>query len=134
MGFYGDRNYTLEGAKTSCEIEIESWYGGKALDVFDSVATGIARRYYCSEADQLRMINGKVANTSVSLMCGVIPAEPDTDPTYEWLLHSGAEAGKLHTDYVQFTKAISVEYSRLRTLLAGCKTVAEVDAVFAQLV
>ena len=134
MGFYTDRGYTLEQAKNACAGEIESWYGGKVLDVFDSSATGVARRYFCSEADQLRMVNGRVSNTSVQLMCGVIPADAELDPSYDWLTHSASEAGKVHTDYVQFTKTASEKYQSLKQQLAATTTVEQVDAVFNQLV
>lgn len=133
MGFYTDRGYTLEVAKGACAGEIETWYGGKTLDVFDSSATGVTRRYYCAESDQLRMVNGRVANTAIELMCGVIPANPETDPTYDWLTHSAAEAGKVHTDYVQFVKSLASKYQSLKAQLAAASTVAEVDAVFEQL-
>lgn len=130
MGIYADRGIPFESAKGACAIEIEQWYGGKALDVFDSSATGVLRRYYCAEPDQLRMINGKVSNTSVSLMCGVVPADPDTDPAYEWVLHTSTEAGKVHTDYVQFTKEIAVQYLAFKAQLAATTTLEQVDALF----
>lgn len=133
MGFYTDRGYSLEVAKTACAGEIETWYGGKTLDVFTSPATGISRSYYCDEASQLRMVNGRVSNTAIDLMCGTFN-EVGEVPTYDWLTHSAAEAGKVHTDYVQFTKALSTKYQSLKVQLAACTTVAEVDAVFAQLV
>ena len=131
---YTDRGYDLPTAKGACAGEIETWYGGKTLDTFDCSATGISRRYYCSEADQLRMVNGRVANTSIELMCGVIPAQLDTDPNYDWLTHSAAEAGKVHTDYVQFVKSLSTLYQALKAQLAATTTVLAVDAVLAQLI
>lgn len=130
MGFYSDRGYTLEEAKASCLGEIETWYGGKTLDVFDSSATGVNRRYYCSEADQLRMVNGRVSNTSMNLMCGIIPTVADQDPAYDWLLHTAAECGKVHTDYVQFSKAASLQRTNMINQCNAATTVAEVDIVF----
>lgn len=133
-GFYEDRGYTLEEAKNSCLGEIESWYGGKTLDVFDSAATGVARRYFCAESDQLRMVNGRVSNTSMTLMCGVVPADPELDPTYDWLLHSAAECGKVHTDYVQFSKNASALRTQYISEVNAATTVQQVDLVFAKLV
>lgn len=133
MGIYTDRGYTLEEAKQGCAAEIESWYGGKALDVFDSSATGQNRRYYCDEASQLRMVNGRVRNTSVTLMCGLAPAQADQDPSYEWVMHTSTECGKVHTDYVQFTKDIATQYQNYKTQLASATTVAQVDAIVSAL-
>ena len=133
MGVYSDRGYDLELAKSVCGGEIETWYGGKTLDVFDSTATGVTRRYFCAESDQLRMVNGRVSNTSMTLMCGLIPAQADQDPLYDWLVHSAAECGKVHTDYVQFTKNVTTLYQNLKLQLAAATTVLEVDAVFEQL-
>ncbi len=134
MGMYTDRGYDLNTAKGACAGEIETWYGGKTLDVFDSSATGIARRYYCAESDQLRMVNGRVSNTSIELICGEIPSDLEADPVYSWLTHSAAEAGKVHTDYVQFVKAITTKYQSLKLQLAAATTVVAVDLVLAQLV
>lgn len=134
MGIYTERNYTLENAKDACAPEIESWYGGKVLDVFDDATLGTLHRYYCSEADQLRMLNGKVSNTSVALMCGQIPSAPDTDPMYDWKEHTSTEAGKVHTAYVQFSRATAQQYAALKQQLADATTVEEVEAVFYQLV
>lgn len=132
MGFYSDRGYTLEEAKNSCLGEIETWYGGKTLDVFDSTATGLNRRYYCAEADQLRMVNGRVSNTSMNLMCGLVPPQVDQDPVYDWLLHTASECGKVHTDYVQFSKAASLQRTNLIAQVNAATTVEEVDALFLQ--
>lgn len=134
MGIYTERNYTLEDAKNACAPEIESWYGNKVLDVFDSSALGPNYRYYCSEADQLRMVNGRVANTSINLMCGLVPSQPDTDPVYDWLEHTSTEAGKVHTDYVQFSKDIAELYTLLKQELASATTLEQVEAIFYQLV
>ena len=134
MGIYIDRGYSLSDAKNSCSMELDAWLGGKTLDVFDSSATSVKRRYYCSEADQLRMINGRVSNTSIALMCGIVPAALDEDPVYDWLTHSAAEAGKVHTDYVQFTKDVSALYITLKQQLASATTVEQVEAIFYQLV
>jgi hypothetical protein len=134
MGIYTERNYSLEDAKNACAPEIESWYGNKVLDVFDSSALGPTYRYYCSEADQLRMINGRVSNTSISLICGLVPTQPDVDPVYDWLEHSSTEAGKVHTDYVQFSKATSTLYASLKQQLANATTVEQVETIFYQLV
>lgn len=134
MGMYTDRGYDLATAKGACAGEIETWYGGKTLDVFDTNATGVMRRYFCAESDQLRMVNGRVSNTSIELMCGVVPAETDQDPEYSWLTHSAAESGKVHTDYVQFVKTITTKYQDLKLQLEAATTVAAVDLVLAQLV
>lgn len=133
MGFYQDRGTAFEDAKNACGIEIESWYGSKVLDVFDSPSTGINRRYYCAESDQLRMLNGKVANTSITLMCGAVPADPEVAVNYEWVQHTSTEAGKTHTDYVQFSKAAATQYVGLKTELAAATTIQQVDAVMFQL-
>lgn len=131
--FYTDRGMTLQAAKDHLLIEVESWYGGAVLDVFDSAATGVNRRYYCAEADQLRMINGRVSNTAVTLMCGVVPATSDTDPAYTWLLHSATEAGKVHTDYVQFSKGAAEQYALYKQQIAAATQLSELDALFAGL-
>ena len=134
MGIYTERNYTLEDAKNACAPEIESWYGNKVLDVFDSSALGPTYRYYCSEADQLRMINGRVSNTSVDLMCGIVPAQADSDPQYNWIEHSSTEAGKVHTDYVRFSRDIASLYGLLKQELVAATTVEQVEQIFYQLV
>ncbi len=134
MGFYSDRGYDLETAKQVCASEIEAWYGATVLDVFDSSVLGQPHRYYCAEADQLRMINGKVSNTSVQLICGLIPADPEADPTFDWVLHSATEAGKVHGEDVQFTKVAALRYQSLKQRLAACTTVAEVEAVLYELI
>ncbi len=133
MGVYADRGYDVETARMVCGGEIETWYGNKTLDVFDSAATGIKRRYYCSESEQLRMVNGRVSNTSMELMCGVPDASNEVS-VFDWLTHSASECGKVHTDYVQFVKAIASKYQSLKVQLAAATTVLEVDAVFEQLV
>lgn len=131
MGFYTERQYSLDDSKNHCLIEIESWYGGKVLDVFDSSATGVNRRYYCAESDQLRMVNGKIANVSMTLMCGVVPADPNQDPVWDWLNHSSTECGKVHTDYVQFSKAASEQRLGMIASVNSATTLAELDAIFA---
>ncbi len=128
MGIYLDRGYTLQDAKNSCASEIESWYGGKVLDVFPCSALGATYSYCCSEADQLRMINGRVSNTSVQLMCGLVGT--DGEVTYDWKLHSAAEAGKVHTDYVQFTKDVASLYQQYKARLAAATTVEQCEAIF----
>lgn len=133
MSLYIDRGYTLEQAKSAGVSELESWYGGKVLDVFDSPALGAPHRYYCAESDQLRMINGKISNTSASLVCGVIPAEPDTDPVYEWCIHTSTKSGKVHTDYVQFTKEVSLTYVSAKSTIANATTVQQIDDLLVSL-
>lgn len=128
MGLYTDRGYTLEMAKNACASEIESWYGGHVLDVFDSNALGVTYRYYCSEADQLRMLNGKVANTSVQLMCGLV-SQGDQPITFDWVMHTSAESGKVHTDYVQFSKFAATQYQFYKQQLNLADTVEEVDDI-----
>ncbi len=131
MGIYTQRGYTLEDAKNACISEIEAWYGGKVLDVFTSTALGPAHSYQCSEADQLRMINGRVSNTSVQLMCGAIG--PDGQVSYDWKVHTAAEAGKIHTDYVQFTKDIATQYQTYKARLASATTIEQIEAIFYEL-
>ena len=132
MGFYADRGVTFESARDACKIEVDTWYGGKVLDVFDSSATGTLRRYYCSEADQLRMINGRLSNSGAELMCGVPPADSDADPVYSWLQHTSSEAGKVHSDYVAFSKSSGEQRKAWLARLDAATTLAEVDAVFAE--
>jgi len=134
MGIYTERGYTLQDAKNACASEIESWYGGKVLDVFKSSALGSSYTYYCAEADQLRMINGKVSNTSVQLICGPTPANPNIDPVYDWKLHTSTEAGKVHTDYVQFSKDVAVQYQTFKQQLAAATSVEAVETIFYSLV
>lgn len=131
MGFYSDRpGITLQQALDGMSGEIESWYGGHVLDVFDNNTLGVMHRYYCSEADQLRMINGKVSNVSMTLMCGPVPAALDEDPVYQWINHSSTECGKVHTAYVTFTKEASTLYQNFKQRLPLCTTIAQVDALF----
>lgn len=134
MGLYIDRGYDLETAKIACGMEIENWYGGEVLDVFDCDVLGQPTRYYCAEADQLRMINGKVSNTSVQLICGTVPADTDSDPAFDWVMHTATEAGKVHSAYVQFTKNAALRYQSFKQQLAACVTVEQVEAVYAQLI
>lgn len=134
MGLYIDRGYDLESAKNACGMEIQNWHDARVLDVFDCNVLGAPYRYYCSEADQLRMINGKVANTSVQLICGAVPSNPGTDPVYDWVLHTSTEAGKVHTDYVQFSKDVALQYQAFKAQLAAATTVEQVEAVFYALV
>jgi hypothetical protein len=110
MGFFEERNYSVEEAKIFLLGELEVWYSSRVLDVFDTDVLGTMHRYYCSEADQLRMMNGKVANVSMPLMCGVVPSIADNDPIYDWKVHTSAECGKVHTDYVQFALASTQQY------------------------
>lgn len=131
-GFYESRGYTLDQAKAAFAGEIEVLYSAACLDVFDSSATGMMRRYYCDEASQLRMVNGRVANVGMTMMCGVPPVGGG-DPTYDWLPHTSAECGKLHSDYVAFSAAaFQTRQSRLAQL-AACTSVQQVDVMFNQL-
>jgi hypothetical protein len=134
MGLYTDRGYNLDDAKNACGMEIENWYGSKVLDVFDSSVLGQPMRYYCSESDQLRMVNGKVSNTAVPLICGAVPLDPDSDPVYDWVTHTGTEAGKVHSDYMQFSKTVTAQYQAFKQQLTACTTVESVEALYAQLV
>jgi hypothetical protein len=130
MGFIVDRGYDLETAKVMAINELDVWYGGVVLDVFDCNVMGAPHRYYCSEADQLRMLNGKVSNVSMALMCGPVPAQADTDPVYQWTDHTSTECGKVHTDYVQFTKNIAVQFEAYKVQINAATTVSQVDVVF----
>lgn len=132
MHFYSERGYSLEDAKIQCLSELENWFGGKVLDVFDSSATGVKRRYWCSEADQLRMLNSKVSNTATTLMCGTVNLnDPTADPEdFDWVMHSSADVGKVHTDYVQFSKKASEDYSSYKNRINTATTVSQIDAVF----
>ena len=129
---YAERGYSLEQAKNAALIELDVWYGNAVLDVFDCSVLGANHRYYCSEADQLRMLNGKVSNVSMSLMCGLVPAEPDSDPIYDWREHTSTECGKVHTAYVQFSKEASGKYSQWKASINAATTVEEVDTVLIQ--
>lgn len=130
MGLYTDRGYNLVEAKQVMLMEIESWYGNATLDTFDSSVLGAPHRYYCSEADQLRFINGKVANVTCELMCGLIHADPSEAIEYVWVPHTSSECGKLQTEYVQFTKTASAARLTLIAQTGAATTVAAVDAIF----
>lgn len=129
MGFLVERGYDVEASRGLAFIELDVWYGGAVLDVFDSNVLGEMHRYYCAESDQLRMINGKVSNVSMTLMCGVVPAEPDTDPIYEWKEHTSTECGKVHTAYVAFSKEASGKYAMWKSRIKAALTTAEVETV-----
>lgn len=129
MGLYADRGYTLEQAKDLALIELDVWYGGAVLDVFDCNVLGTMHRYYCSEADQLRMLNGKVSNVSIALMCGPVPAQPDSDPVYDWKEHTSVECGKVHTAYVNFAKDASGNYSLWKSQINSATTVDAIDNI-----
>lgn len=134
MGIYEDRGNTIEQAKENCQIELDVWYGGRVLDVFDCDVLGAPYRYYCAEADQLRMLNSKVANVSGPLMCGLIPAEPDTDPVYAWREHTSTESGKVHSAYVQFSKATALQYGTYKQRIASATTLTELNVLFNEIV
>lgn len=129
MGFLVDRGYDLETSKSVALAELDVWYGGVVLDVFDCDILGSMHRYYCSEADQLRMLNGKVSNVSMTLMCGAVPAEPDTDPIYEWKEHTSTECGKVHTAYVTFAKDAAGKYASWKSRINSATTPAAVEVV-----
>lgn len=129
MGLYADRGYDLETAKSLALMELDVWYGGAVLDVFDCNVLGPVHRYYCAESDQLRMLNGKVSNVSMALMCGPVPSEPDVDPVYAWTEHTSVECGKVHTAYVNFSKDASGRYSLWKAAIASATTVEAVDTV-----
>jgi hypothetical protein len=130
MGLYTERGYTIEEAKQAMLGEIETWYGGATLDTFDCNVLGTMHRYECNEAAQLRMINGKVSNQPITLMCGQVPADPESDPVWGWLSHSAAECGKVHTAYTQFIASSAVRYQELKAQAEACTTVAEIDVMF----
>lgn len=129
MGFFSDRGCSLEEAKYVCLIEIDQWLGGKTLDTFDSSVLGPQHRYCCAESDQLRFINGKVANTVIDLMCGPV-LSPDTDPIYAFKAHTSSECGKLQAEYVLFIKAASLAAKNFRDQVFAAATIAEVDTIF----
>jgi hypothetical protein len=134
MGLYAERGYDLAEAKNAMSLEIEAWYGGATLDVFDcAVLGGVMHRYECNEAAQLRMISGKVSNQQITLMCGVVPADPETDPVWGWKAHTATECGKVHTDYTKFVADAATNYIALKSQLNACTTVLQVDAMFAAL-
>lgn len=132
MGLYTDRGLTLEQARDAALIELDVWYGGAVLDTFDCNELGTMHRYYCAEADQLRMLNGKVSNVSMTLICGEVPAQPDQDPLYDWKEHTSAECGKVHTAYVNFSKAEAEKYSAWKTQLNAATTVPQIDGILEQ--
>lgn len=132
MGFYADRGTSFADAKAACGGEIESWYGSATLDTFDSNVLGAVWRYECSEAAQLRFLNGKTANLPIDLMCGPVLA-PDADPVWRWMSHTAVECGKVHNGYLQFSKDAALQYSAYKTQLAATTTIAEVDAIMAVL-
>jgi hypothetical protein len=129
MGLIADRGYDLETAKVMAINELDVWYGGVVLDVFDCNVMGAPHRYYCSEADQLRMLNGKVSNVSMALMCGPVPAQADTDPVYQWTDHTSTECGKVHTAYVNFSKEASGKYASWKSRINASTTIEQVEAV-----
>lgn len=129
---YQERGYTLDQAQAAALIELDVWYGNKVLDVFDCDVLGTMHRYYCSESDQLRMLNGKVSNVSMSLMCGQVPAEPDTDPAYDWKDHTSTECGKVHTAYVTFSKDAAAKYTTWKQQIKSAATVEQIDAILTQ--
>jgi hypothetical protein len=132
MGILVDRGYDLETAKGVALVELDVWYGGAVLDTFDCNVLGPMHRYYCSESDQLRMINGKVSNVSMTLMCGTVPTEPDTDPTYEWKEHTSTECGKVHTAYVTFSRDASAQYASWKSRINSATSTAAVETVMAE--
>lgn len=134
MGIYEDRGSTLQQAKDNCLAEIEVWYGYKVLDVFDCDVLGPMYRYYCSEQDQLRMINGKISNIPITLICGLVPADPNTDPIYTWMVHSATEGGKVHTAYMQFSNLISQQYTSFKQRIAAATTLAEMNILYGEIV
>lgn len=132
MGILVERGYDLVTAQGVAMVELDVWYGGAVLDVFDCDVLGTMHRYYCSESDQLRMLNGKVSNVSMTLMCGAVPAVADSDPVYEWKEHTSTECGKVHTAYVSFSKDASAKYQNWKSQIAGAETVAQVETIMAQ--
>ena len=129
MGMYIDRGYDLATAKMVMLGEIEAWYGGATLDTFDCNILGSVYRYECNEGAQLRMISGKVSNQPITLICGQVPAEPDTDPTWGWLEHTATECGKVHTAYAQFMASSAVNYTNYKAAANAATSVAAVEAV-----
>jgi hypothetical protein len=133
MGLYTERGYTLLESQQAIATEIEAWYGGATLDTFDCNVLGAMYRYECNEAAQLRMINGKVSNQPITLMCGQVPVDPESDPAWGWVSHSATECGKVHTAYTQFMASAATEYQSLKAQAAACTTVQEVEAIFTHL-
>ena len=133
MGYYTQQGYSLETAKQVGLQELVNWHAGKALDVFDCDALGQLHRYYCSESDQLRMINGKIANVSVELVCGLVPSIPDTDPIYDRVSHTSTQAGKVHTDYVQFSKDIDLAYAQYKEQISNATSVEAIETLLVSL-
>lgn len=132
MGILVERGYDLETAKGVAMVELDVWYGGAVLDVFDCDVLGTMHRYYCSESDQLRMLNGKVSNVSQTLMCGQVVAGSDSDPVYDWKEHTSTECGKVHTAYVNFSKTAAANYAGWKQQIANATTVADVETIMAQ--
>lgn len=132
MGILVERGYDLETAKGVAMVELDVWYGGAVLDVFDCDVLGAMHRYYCSESDQLRMLNGKVSNVSMALMAGAVVAGSDSDPVYEWKEHTSTECGKVHTAYVNFSKDAAAKYGNWKSQINSAATVADVETIMAQ--
>ena len=133
MGLYIDRGYSMVDARNALLQEIESWYGGATLDTFDCNSLGSMYRYECNEAAQLRMLSGKMSNQPVTLICGQVPAEPDTDPVWGWLEHTATECGKVQTAYAQFMSSSAVKYTNYKMAANAAVTVADVEVVLLQL-
>jgi len=130
MGIYVDRGLTLAQAKETIKIEIEVWYGGKVLDVFDSSVLGTPHRYYCDESSQLRMLNGRVSNIPMELMCGLIPSQPDTDPVYQWKQHTATECGKVHQAYLTFSADAAQQRVTYLNQAEAATSVLQIDAIY----
>lgn len=132
MGMLIDRGYDLETAKGMAIVELDVWYGGAVLDVFECDVLGTTHRYYCSESDQLRMLNGKVSNVSMALICGQVIQGSDSDPVYDWKEHTSTECGKVHTAYVSFSKDAAAKYGNWKQQINSATTVEQVEILMAQ--
>jgi len=133
MGVYTDRDYSVEISKGLLLTEIDIWLASKVEDVFDSSASGLLRRYWCSPSEQLRFINGKVANVTLDIYCSKTTPIVDEDPEYAWLAHTSAECGKLQTAYVNFSKAASQIAANARVATLAATTLAQLDTIFTNL-
>lgn len=133
MGMYVDRGLSLEDAKLSGTYELEAWFSNRALSTFDCNSIGVMYRYECHEAAQLRMLNGRVSNTAVTLWCGPVPANPEEDVVFGWNSHTSAECGKVHTAYLNFVKDTEAFFNAKKSEINAATTVQAVDDIIAQI-
>lgn len=134
MGFYSERGFDLESAKGHMLVELENWYGQAALDTFDYTWTnGTVKRYFCNEAAQLRMINGRISNVANDLFCGTVLTLEEDPTDWAWVAHTSVDCGKVHQAYLNFSKDISTQYNSLKTEINTATSVSQIDTIFEDL-